>query len=63
MQLFKGPAEILVHGVQAHADNLHLWVTSQRLPSLENNEETHNAPYGQWLLERLQNGAEPAGLV
>ena len=32
-------------------------------PSLENNEETHNAAYGQWLLERLQNGAEPEDVV
>ena len=31
--------------------------------SLENNEETRNAPCGRWLLERLQNGAEPADLV
>ena len=52
-----------VHGVHAVEGNLHRWVTSQRLPSLENNEETHNAPYGQWLLDRLQNGAELADLV
>ena len=52
-----------VHGLRADAGNFHRWVTSQKLPSLENNEETHNAPHGQWLLDRLQNGAEPEDLV
>ena len=52
-----------VHGVHADADNLRRWVSSQKLPALENNEDTHQAPYGQWLLERLQNDGASEDLV
>ena len=53
----------LVHGVHADASDLERWVKAQKLPSLDNNEETHNAPYGQWLLDRLQNDGASDDLV
>ena len=52
-------------GVYADRSHLHTWVTAaaQALPRLENNEDIHAHPCGEYVLEQLQEGARPEAVV
>ena len=50
-------------GVYAHRAHLTKWVSSQTLPSLENNEDIHTHACGEYVLEQLQQGVKPEALV
>ena len=53
------------HGQWAHCDHLQTWLkaAAQALPILENNEDIHSHPCGEYVLEQLQQGARPADVV
>ena len=52
-------------GVYADAANLTRWITSppQALAVLENNEDVHSHPCGEYVLEQLQKGEKPEQVV
>jgi len=53
------------HGQWAHRDHLQTWLKApaQALPTLENNEDIHAHPCGEYVLQRLQNGDLPVNVV
>ena len=53
------------HGVWAHRGNLQQWLKApgQQLPALENNQDIHAHPCGEYVLEQLQTGVRPADVV